>query len=284
MSSNLAMMVVRRILAENTGYIGTLDPFATGVLPIAVGKARRFIRFIEKSTKEYVFTMVFGKSTNTIDKSGKIIGETANIPTKMTILEVMKSFIGTIEQLPPSFSAIKIGGIRACDRVRRGEDVKLPIRNVCIHSLEVLGNNLEERHAITMKVTCSAGTYVRSIARDIAEKSGSMAYVESLCRLKSGFFSFNNAISMEKLLKIRDTGKLVDVLIPMESPLDDIPALYIRGDDITKLQNGVQVPAERSELALSNVRIMDDSVGKFHGIGLISNDGFVKPVSMLVDN
>jgi tRNA pseudouridine55 synthase len=274
------MIKVRKILAERTGYVGTLDPFATGVLPIAVGEARKFIRFIEKSQKKYVFTMVFGESTNTFDKTGKVTGIVDNIPRILDISSVFHEFIGEIHQIPPEFSAIKVNGRRACDRARSGEKVELSSRKVSIFDIQILGEDLQ-KNELCLEVTCSCGTYIRSLARDIAERLGSLAYVKTLRRTMSGFFSIDSTITIEKLLKMRDTTGVI--VVPVESPLDDIPALYTGRRNITGLRNGVGFRLKNPEIVSSNVRIVDDANGVFCGIGYISNDGEVEAIKMCVN-
>jgi tRNA pseudouridine55 synthase len=286
-SSNFAMIKVRRIFNENTGYMGTLDPFATGVLPIAVGEVRKFINFVNESEKIYVFKVIFGTTTDSLDKCGKITATTTKIPEKSEILNVLKDFTGEIDQIPPIFSAIKKNGARACDRARRGIDVELSSRTVRIFDIKMVDEALHEEKSASFEVRCSKGTYVRSLARDIAEKTGSLAYVDALRRTKSGFFSIKDAIPLEKLLEMKDTKELIDVLIPAESPLDDIPALHLGSEDVARLQNGLQVLVESSQVVASNVRIFDTNDGKggaFCGIGFISADGFLKPVRMCVRN
>ncbi|MDR2645947.1 MAG: tRNA pseudouridine(55) synthase TruB [Holosporaceae bacterium] len=279
MSSNFAMTKVRRILRTPTGYVGTLDPFATGVLPIAVGEARKFIRFIEKSEKTYRFTMAFGKTTDTLDKNGKITAYTDNIPQKSSVLGVLNKFLGETEQIPPAFSAIKLNGKRACDRVRLGEPVELSPKKINIFAIKVINEDLP-KYELSLEVTCSKGTYMRGLARDIAEELGSLAYVKTLCRIKSGFFSLNNAITLEKLSEIKDTHKMKAILASVESPLDDIPALYLRSEGIAVLRNGVQFRMKNLGIISSNVKIFDDINKVFCGVGYVSDDGTVKAVRM----
>ncbi|GHU12049.1 tRNA pseudouridine synthase B [Alphaproteobacteria bacterium] len=298
-SSNAAMIKVRKILGCKTGYIGTLDPFATGVLPIAVGEARKFIHFLEDGLKEYEFTVVFGKTTDTLDKDGQVTEESTKIPTMDEIESVLKDFIGEQMQMPPVFSAIKISGRRACDRVRDGEQVELSPRKIHVFSLVLaaraftpeesvsalqahhvdLSRGNEAENVATFKLVCSKGTYVRSLARDIAAKVGALCYVNELRRTKSGFFSLKHAIPLENLLKIEDTTSLVGLLTPIESPLDDIPALYLDGNLVKKVQNGLPVPLKYPS---SNVRICDSCDGGFRGIGFVSGDGLLKAVRMCV--
>ncbi|MDR1982876.1 MAG: tRNA pseudouridine(55) synthase TruB [Holosporaceae bacterium] len=278
-SSNLAMLKVRKILKAKTGYIGTLDPFATGVLPIAVGEARKYIKFIDGSEKQYTFTTIFGQTTDSLDKNGKFTEATNSIPLKKDILDVLPEFIGEQKQIPPSFSAIKIQGKRACDRVRHGETLELLPRTVKILDLRMIDENLCKKEA-TFEVICSKGTYIRSLARDMATKLKSLAYVKELRRTKSGFFSIKNAFSIEKLQKMEDTGEWSKVLTSIESPLDDIPALYLRSENIAKLRNGLEIFVEKSVNGSSNVKIFDDFYGEFFGICVLSDDGLIKPLRM----
>lgn len=282
-SSNSAMIKVRRIFECKTGYIGTLDPFATGALPIAIGEARKFIPYTNELEKTYIFTMIFGTTTDSLDKDGDIIKTTSKIPEKNEVAEVLTLFIGEQYQMPPAFSAIKINGKRACDRVRNGENIQLSPRKITIFSLSIIHQQNNEKKSLTLQISCSKGTYVRSIARDIAEKLGTVAYVESLRRIKSGFFSINNAISLEKLHEMKDTNKLVHTLISLESPLDDIPALYLRQENVAKLQNGLKVSIDHCDLSSTNVLIHDDTNRKFKGIGIVSDDGSeIKAVRMCI--
>lgn len=280
-SSNFAMVKVRRILREKTGYVGTLDPFATGILPIAVGRARKFIQFIEDSIKEYAFEVVFGTSTDSYDETGNICETTRNIPTKNQIEKILSKFSGEIKQIPPKFSAIKINGRRACDLVRQNKSVKIPPRKIFIYDLQLL--DFYENNLAKFRVKCSKGTYVRTLAVDIAQKLGSLCYVKELRRLKSGFFSTDRAIALEKLAKIVDTSKLDGILIPLESPLDDIPALFLERDCVSRLQSGLAVQLTNSEILSSNVRLFDSESRKFCGVCFVSADGVVTAVKMYLN-
>jgi tRNA pseudouridine55 synthase len=282
-SSNLAMVKVRRILGEKTGYIGTLDPFATGVLPIAVGEARKYIKFLNESEKLYTFTMVFGQTTDSLDKNGKLMEETNHIPDEKAIRDVIPTFIGKQKQIPPVFSAVKICGTRACDLARRGKAPTLQPKEVEIMELRMVGENLREK-TVTLEALCSKGTYIRGLARDIAKKLKSLVYVSELRRTRSGFFSIKDAISMEKLQKIGDTEDWSDVFTSIESPLDDIPALYLGGESVAKLQQGLSVFLESPAAEASNVKVFDDVRREFGGICALSSDGVLKPVRMMAGN
>ena len=276
-SSNFAMIKVRKLLKELCGYVGTLDPFATGVLPIAVGECRKFIPYVEEAQKIYEFTVVFGKTTDTLDRCGKITEEKQTILKISEIESVLSEFLGEIQQVPPLYSAIKFNGRRACELAREGKNLELKPRKIKIFSLELL--KFSSPNKASFRVECSKGTYVRSVARDIAEKLGTIAYVDELRRLKSGFFSINHACTLENLEKIKDNAELAAVLINMESPLDDIPALNVIDEHIAKLRNGLKIQMNPPKIS-SNVRIFDENSGKFAGIGYLSADGELKAVRM----
>ncbi len=279
-SSNFAMVKVRRLLGEKTGYVGTLDPFATGVLPIAVGKARKFIQFLENDSKSYEFTVIYGQTTDTLDVTGNFIGETNLIPTERQIISSIPKFLGEITQIPPKFSAIKINGQRACDLVRRNKDVDIPSRNVHIFDLKLLKFNGNEAR---FYVHCSKGTYVRTLADDMAKFMGTLCYVKELRRLHSGFFTLKHTITLENLFKIVDTTDLVSSMISIESPLDDIPALYLERSYCTKLQNGVGITVDNCAVQSSYVRLFDSEQRLFKGVCYVSADGEVTAVKMCLD-
>ena len=277
-SSNLAMVKARKIIGEKTGYVGTLDPFATGVVPIAVGRARKFIQFMEEGEKQYDFTVCFGASTDTYDETGEILEKTENIPEKKQIEEIIPRFLGEIDQIPPKFSAIKINGRRACDLVRRNQEVEIPSRKVQIYDLSLL--DFSENIA-KFRVRCSKGTYVRTLAVDMAHEMNSLCYVKDLRRTKSGFFSIDKSITLENLSKIVDNEQLNCSLFSVESPLDDIPALYLKEDYVSKLRNGVAVQPENFDISPSIVRLFDVETKGFWGVCSVSEDGFVKAVKMI---
>ena len=280
-SSNFAMVKVRKILGEKTGYIGTLDPFATGVLPIGIGRARKFIQFVENVEKIYEFEVMFGISTDSYDKTGQVTETTKVLPTKNQIEKILPEFCGEIEQIPPKFSAIKINGRRACDLIRQNKSVKIPSRKIFIHDLKLL--QFSENNLVKFRVRCSKGTYVRTLAVDIAKKLGSLCHVKELRRIKSGFFSIDRAITLEKLAEIVDTNKLDGNLIPLESPLDDIPALFLEKNYVSKLQNGLSVQLAESEILSSNIRLFDIGSGEFCGVCFVSADGVVNAVKMYLN-
>lgn len=279
------------------GYIGTLDPFATGVLPIAIGEARKFIPYVSEERKTYVFSVVFGSETDSLDVDGDVVATSDRLPLLSDLQSVLPQFLGDQQQMPPKFSAIKINGRRACDLMRQGKDeeVKLQLRSVHIFSLKLLDfTTAGSEVAATIEVVCSKGTYVRSLARDIAHALGTLAFVKTLRRTSAGPFDISRAISLEKLQQIEDTRQLMDFVMPLESPLDDIPALYLSAEESMRLQNGLIVFPENGpetfdssdgksaeSVDVDNVRIFEKPGGIFRGIGALLSNGSVKAVRML---
>ncbi|MBN1899139.1 MAG: tRNA pseudouridine(55) synthase TruB [Spirochaetes bacterium] len=189
---------------KKIGYSGTLDKFAEGVLPILVNQATKIAKFLEAEDKEYIARIKLGVETDTLDITGQVVREDKDFRIDMAILlPVLQKFIGVIFQLPPEYSAIKIKGQRASDLVRSGEKVELKPRKIRIYNIELLSQKLEE-NIIELKVSCSKGTYIRALARDMAKKLGTGATVISLIRSKSGLFERKNSIKREQI----KTGKL----------------------------------------------------------------------------
>ncbi len=221
--------------AQKAGHAGTLDPLASGILPIALGEATKTINFVQDAMKIYQFTVKFGEATDTDDAEGDVIETSDLIPTKDAILSVLNQFEGNIEQIPPKFSAIKINGERAYNLARAGEDVVMKSRQVYVEKLQLL--NIEDNTA-DFEVLCGKGTYVRSIARDIARILGSCGHVVKLRRTQVGVFSEKNTISLEKLEELVQSPKLLEILLPVQASLDDIPALLLTNDEETRLRHG----------------------------------------------
>lgn len=236
LTSTQALGRVRRILdAQKAGHAGTLDPLATGILPIAFGDGTKIIPYVQDADKVYSFTVKWGEATDTEDSEGKVIKTSDKRPARAEIKAVLPDFIGRIEQIPPRYSAIKIDGQRAYDLARAGEEIEMKSRIVEIYGLELLETR---EHDADFRVNCGKGTYVRSLARDIAEKLGSCGHITVLRREAVGYFDLDNAISLEVLENIGNSAALEDVLMPLQAPLDDIPALSVTENEVSKLKNG----------------------------------------------
>lgn len=217
------------------GHGGTLDPLATGVLPIAVGEATKLAGRMLDSDKVYDFTIRFGVETDTLDLEGKPVAESGVRPTRAEIAAILPRFTGPIDQVPPAYSALKVDGERAYDLARKGEAVTLATRAVTIHAL-TLGETDGESATLTAHV--SKGTYIRSLARDIALALGTVGHVTMLRRVKAGPFTLGSAISLDKLTQSAKGGTLEHCLLPLRAGLDDIPALLLEPGQAGALRQG----------------------------------------------
>lgn len=218
--------------AAKAGHAGTLDPLATGILPIALGEATKTVPFIQDGRKVYRFTLVWGAATTTDDTEGEIVATSDLRPTTEAVIAVLPRFIGDILQRPPSFSAIKIDGERAYARARAGETVELAARPVHVESLTLLEHG--PLHS-TFEMQCGAGTYVRSIARDLAEMLGSRGHVGTLRRTAVGDFDVSAAIGLEALESAPDRDAL---LLPPAAALRHIPEIRLSPDEAALIRNG----------------------------------------------
>ena len=236
MTSTQAIGKIRRLLgAQKAGHAGTLDPLASGVLPIALGEATKTIPYMQDALKTYGFTVTWGEQRSTDDREGEVIASSDVRPARVDIEAALPAFIGDIEQVPPQFSAIKVDGQRAYDLARDGETLDLKARPVFIESLDLID---AEGDSASFVMLCGKGTYVRSLARDLALKLGTFGYVSALERRAVGGFSIENAISLEKLERMDHSAARNEALQPVQAVLDDIPALSLKQDEIVSLKNG----------------------------------------------
>ncbi|NNC48280.1 MAG: tRNA pseudouridine(55) synthase TruB [Sphingomonas sp.] len=217
------------------GHGGTLDPLASGVLPIAIGEATKLAGRMLDATKAYDFTIRFGEETSTLDAEGEVVATSDVRPTRQQVEDILDGFTGTIEQVPPAFSALKVDGKRAYDLARAGKEVSLDSRTVVIHALTIVQVTSD---SVTLSATVSKGTYIRSLARDIARALESVGHVTKLHRTKAGPFSENQAISLDFLEEITKGRTLIDKLLPLEAGLDDIPALVVTPEEASLLRHG----------------------------------------------
>ena len=234
LGSTQGVSAVKRVLRQSgyaktkVGHGGTLDPLAEGVLPIALGEATKLAGRMLDASKIYAFTIRFGEETDTLDTEGAVIATSEVRPTLAEIEAILPRFTGPIEQVPPAYSALKVDGQRAYDRARAGEVVELKSRAVTIHSLAVVGTRGEGAlEAVTLIAHVSKGTYIRSLARDIAQALGTCGHVTYLRRIKAGPFREEQAISLDLLEETAKGAGLEHLLLPLEAGLDDIPALAL---------------------------------------------------------
>ncbi|MCH7861709.1 tRNA pseudouridine(55) synthase TruB [Sphingomonas sp. NPDC092331] len=253
LGSTQGVSAVKRALRDGkygkfkVGHGGTLDPLATGVLPVAIGEATKLAGRMLDSDKVYDFTIGFGVQTDTLDLEGEAAATSAVRPSRAGIEAVLPRFTGPIEQVPPAYSALKVDGERAYDLARAGEEVTLASRNVVIHDLRIRhpGESRddergaeEEVETITLCAHVSKGTYIRSLARDIALALGTVGHVTMLRRVKAGPFTLDHAISLDKLAEAGMARTLEHLLLPLRAGLDDIPALSLAPDQAGLLRQG----------------------------------------------
>ena len=220
------------------GHGGTLDPLASGVLPVALGEATKLCGRMLDSDKAYDFTVTFGAETDTLDAEGKVT-ETSDVrPGREDVEQVLPRFTGQIEQVPPAYSALKIDGKAAYARARAGETVEMKSRGVTIHELAI--RDVSDG-AVTLTAAVSKGTYIRSLARDVARSLGSVGHVTMLRRVKAGPFTLDQAISLDKLAELARERRLEQALLPLTAGLDDIPALPVTPDQARLLRQGRKV-------------------------------------------
>ena len=270
LGSTQAVAAVKRVLRQagygkvKIGHGGTLDPLAEGVLPIALGEATKLAGRMLDASKTYAFTIAFGIETDTLDAEGEAIATSERRPPLAAVAAILEHFTGDLTQTPPAYSALKVGGRRAYDLARSGEDVELQSRQVTVHSLVMAGEEsrgdpfldstfattagrpdgydprapLELADTITLVARVSKGTYVRSLARDIAHALGTVGHVTYLRRLKAGSFSEDQAISLDILNEIGNGARLEDHLLPLEAGLDGIPALTLTPESAQAARQG----------------------------------------------
>ncbi|OQW44328.1 MAG: tRNA pseudouridine(55) synthase [Proteobacteria bacterium SG_bin6] len=247
LGSTQAVSAVKRALRSGgypklkVGHGGTLDPLASGVLPVALGEATKLAGRLLDSDKVYDFTIAFGVETDTLDAEGRAIATSEHRPTRTEAEAVLPHFTGAIEQVPPAYSALKVDGARAYDRARAGETVELARRAVTVHALKILPVNGEDLGAITLTAHVSKGTYIRSLARDIARALGTVGHVSYLRRTRAGPFDLSHAISLDKLAEFGQAARLQDLLLPLGAGLDGIPALSLMPDQAGALRQGREV-------------------------------------------
>lgn len=275
MSSNFALTQVKKLLPRGVkvGHAGTLDPLAQGVLPVAIGEATKTVQYMMDADKEYEFDICWGSETTTADKEGEIIASGGYIPDSREIEKIIPEFVGEIFQTPPIYSAIKINGQPAYKLAREGVDVELKQRLVNIASLELLHH---ESNISRLRVHCGKGTYVRSLAVDIARKLGSLGHVIYLNRTRVGFFLLKDTIALANLIKIVHNDQADLQLLPVDFALGDILAIDINADQVKALRNGLSIFS-------SDCSNMSDVVAQVHYGGILQalvsiSRGVVKPL------
>jgi tRNA pseudouridine55 synthase len=270
-SARVVAQVLKLTGAAKGGHGGTLDPMATGVLPIALGEATKTASYAMDGYKTYRFTLRWGEARDTDDAEGAVTETSEVRPTEDAVRAALAGFTGVIDQVPPDYAAVKIDGRRAYDLARQGEAVELAPRPVTIHRLELMAMT-DEDHAV-FEVDCGKGTYVRALARDLAVTLGTLGHLSELRRTRVGKFLERDAISLDKLGDLMHSAALSEHLRPVETALDDIPALAMTESQATRLSQGQVVQVLGTEPGLVRVTADDRLVALAE-----VNDGDVRPV------
>jgi tRNA pseudouridine55 synthase len=237
MTSTHAVSAVQRIFnAQKAGHAGTLDPLASGILPIALGEATKTVPWLVEAKKTYIFTIKWGASTDTQDREGQEIARSDARPTPEAIRAALPAFVGDIQQVPPQFSAVKVDGERAYDLARAGEAVELEARQVTVYEAELVETEGED--LATFRFRSGKGFYIRALVRDLAAKLGAEGHVWRLRRTAVGPFTEAESVTLDDLQLLGQKGAASERLKPVETALDDIPALAINGEDAFKLRQG----------------------------------------------
>ncbi len=239
-TSHDVVSIVKKITESKVGHTGTLDPNATGVLPLLIGNATKISKYLINHDKEYEAVIQLGKKTTTADIEGEVIEE-KEVPEKIYIEceNILKSFIGKQKQTPPAYSAIKVNGKKLYSYAREGIKIEIEPRNIEIYNIELMNINKEEKQ-ISFRVSCSKGTYIRSLCEDIADKLGTVGYMKDLKRTKVGDFEIKEAITIDELKEKFEKNDFSDV-ITIENIFKDMPKIELNENNIKQYLNGVKI-------------------------------------------
>lgn len=267
MTASNAVSDVRRIFHEKrVGHTGTLDPGAAGVLPICIGRATRLFDLLVDKEKEYIAEIRFGARTDTQDAYGAIVARSGADVSREELSAILPSFLGTQEQIPPMYSALKRGGERLHRLARQGQEIEREARTISVHALELLDEVVSGGYLL--RVRCSRGTYVRTLCEDIGARLGRCAYMAFLLRTEAGPFRLAEAYSIAELAALEEAGRLSEALIPIEQALAFLPALTIDPDTAARLRNGVSIPQGGEAPMLSRLYAGE----RFLGVGERTGD------------
>ena len=267
-TSNDVVSIVKKITKSKVGHTGTLDPNATGVLPLLIGNATKVSKYLINHDKEYEVVLQLGIRTETADVEGKVIEQkevTAEMLNKDNIEEKLQQFIGKQEQIPPIYSAIKVNGKKLYEYARRGQEVELKPRQIKIYSIQLVGINEKEKQ-ISFKVKCSKGTYIRSLCEDISKKLGTVGYMKELNRLQVGEFYIKDAVTISEMKEKIEAGNL-ESIITIEEIFKNNPQIQLEQEQIEPYINGVKINTEKT----NGVYRIYKPNGTFIGLGIIEN-------------
>ena len=273
-SFSIIRKIRKLINIKKIGHAGTLDPFATGILAIAIGEATKSIDYLN-GTKDYEFNITFGESKTTEDLEGETLDTTTKIPTEKEIKDILKYFIGNIEQYPPKYSSVKIDGVRAYNIARKNLDFKVNIRKTDIYDLVCIKQ--VNKFTYKFKTSCSSGTYIRSLGRDIAIKLNSLGYISFLRRTKISKITEKDIISLDKFEELVHIGNHFKMVLPIESVLDGIPAVYLNNENAIRFRNGQTLNTFVNASNINSLLVIKEK--KVVGLGKIES-GCLVPIRM----
>ncbi|MCH5210613.1 MAG: tRNA pseudouridine(55) synthase TruB [Oscillospiraceae bacterium] len=253
-TSHDMVYVMRKLTGiKKIGHTGTLDPMATGVLPVCIGSATKAADMLTLSDKRYVAELILGKATDTQDAQGNVTEERDVNCREDEVRDVIMSFVGEIEQIPPMYSAIKKDGKKLYELARQGIETEREKRKITINSIDILEIDLPR---IKIDVSCSKGTYIRTLCADIGEKLGTLAHMSALRRIKTGPFSIDKSYTVEELEELKDKGQLQDALISVDNLFSEYPAVYLNPKQVKSVTNGVRMTYKGDEN--QTYRVYDD--------------------------
>ncbi|MBR1954664.1 MAG: tRNA pseudouridine(55) synthase TruB, partial [Clostridia bacterium] len=212
-ASDVVVCLKHVLHQKKVGHLGTLDPGASGVLPVAIGQGTKLFNFLTNKVKYYRAFFTFGKTTDTLDSYGEILDQGKPVPTESDVANALKSFIDELDQVPPIYSAISVGGVRAYKLARNGDNVELKTRKVTVYDISLIKQHSKDTFVVDIK--CSGGTYIRSLARDIAKACGTIGYMSALIRLQSGCFDIEHAYTLDEIRHLKEKC-FVDVMYPLQ--------------------------------------------------------------------
>jgi len=283
-AATVVAKVKRALDAAKAGHGGTLDPLATGILPLALGEATKTVSFAMDSRKTYEFEVTWGAATDTDDRDGAIIHTSDVRPDAAAITAALQPFIGVIQQVPPDYSAIKVAGRRAYDLAREKQPLELAARSVHVHSFSLLATP-DPDHGL-FRVDCGKGTYIRALVRDLAQALGTVGHISVLRRTRCGVFAENRAISLDKLEALGHKAADSEYLLPVGTVLDDIPALALTEEEARRMTLGQAValwpvvkrsPHAGLEQGTAVQAVCGDKLIAVAEVG----DGMIRPVRVL---
>lgn len=268
-TSNDVVNIVKKITKSKVGHTGTLDPNATGVLPLLIGNATKISKYLINHDKEYEVVLQLGVRTETADVEGKVIEEkevTAEMLNKDNIEEKLQQFIGKQEQIPPIYSAIKVNGKKLYEYARKGQEVELKPRQIEIYSIQLVGINEKEKQ-ISFKVKCSKGTYIRSLCEDISKKLGTVGYMKELNRLQVGEFYIKEAVTISEMKEEIEADNLENI-ITIEEIFKDKSQIKLTQKQLGQYMNGVKVDTEKED-GIYRIYNIDNI---FIGLGIVEDN------------